>query len=121
MDPEQTQIQDLIVPTDSTTLVFSKISDAELIAKISNRINVWTNGQLFFNYLIHHYLSQYSAQIVRSEGTAIVDEIVFQKIVKNWRHNEAASHLSCIERAVTAHPLKDELLILYLRFLPLPV
>ena len=117
MDLAQYRMQHLIVSTNSTPLVFPKIKDDQLIATLSKRINVWTNGQPFLTSIIYRYLNQYSAQIVQSDGAAIVDEIVFQKIIKNWRENEAATHLLAIEQDLLAHPLKDALLILYMRFL----
>ncbi|MEL6554696.1 MAG: hypothetical protein AAFQ63_14690 [Cyanobacteria bacterium J06621_11] len=117
MDLEQYRMKDSIVLASHETLVFSRIKDVKLINRISERINVWTNGQPFLNCLIYQYLNQYSEQIVSAEGAAIVDEIVSQKIIKNWQQNKAATHLGEIEHVLLTHRCRDELLILYMRVL----
>ncbi|MEL6938269.1 MAG: hypothetical protein AAFO84_03650 [Cyanobacteria bacterium J06598_1] len=89
----------------------------DLAADILQRIYDWTHGQPFLTRLIYQYLQKYSVQIVMSEGVRLVDEVVQQKILKNWQTNEAANHLNNIGQALLAHAEQDKLLILYMRIL----
>ena len=61
-----------------------------MVDAIVSRIGEWTCGHPFLSEILYRYATQYSAQIVAAEGTGIVDEIVRQKILKNWQTNEAA-------------------------------
>ena len=117
MDSTQYRASNLIVFADYYNIIFPKIKDARLVTSILERAETWTCGQPFLTCLIYRYVQQYSAQIVRAEGAGIVDEIVQQKIIKNWQHNDAASHLNGIYQALLSYPAQDILLISYMQIL----
>ena len=94
-----------------------KVSEPFLIRRILKRTVWWTGRQPFLTQLIYSYLSQYSAQIIEAEDADIVDEIVRQKVIKNWRNNDAAKHLAVIEQGLLSFENQDTLLILYLQIL----
>ena len=99
-------------------VLFPKIKDPDAIAKIIERTQSWTAENLFLTQLIYQYIRQYSAQIIRTEGPdKIVDEVVRQKIVKNWRNNEAANLLCEIEQTLLRFECQDTLMVLYLQIL----
>lgn len=109
---------DSIALEDLDTIFFPKIKDPEAIAKIVQRTQSWTADNLFLTQLIYRYIRQYSAQIIQTEGPdSIVDEIVRQKIVKNWRTNEAAHLLCRIEQTLHSFDCQDTLMVLYLQIL----
>jgi len=104
----------LSVPDDSS---LQRIDDPEISDAIEQSIQRWTQGQPLLTDIIQKYIVRYSAQIIRQEGTGVVDEIVRRKVIKNWAENEAASYLSRIYHALTKSEAKDRLLIAYMQVL----
>lgn len=118
MDAKSCQTVDSVPLEDLGTVLFPKIKDPKTIATIIARTQSWTADNLFLTQLIYQYIRQYSAQIIQTEGANnIVDEIVHQKIIKNWRTNEAASLLCRIENTLHAFKCQDTLIVLYLQIL----
>lgn len=107
----------LTVSTKSADLAFSRIKDPRLIAAIVERTHYWTDGDPFLRRFIYEYVAQYSFQIVRSEGAGIVDEIVRQKIVRNWENNVDIPCLTRIKKSLFAFQDTDILLISYMQIL----
>jgi len=103
---------------DPNTALFPKVKDAKVTAQIIKRTRYWTAKNPFLTQVIYRYIRQYSAQIIHTEGAAnIVDEVVYQKIIKNWKSNEAAELLIQIERALHRFKCQDTLMVLYLQIL----
>ncbi len=102
---------------DFDEVLFSKIKDPQIAASVVDKINEWTGGQVFLTHLICQCIQQYSAQIVKAEGADIVEEIVREKIIKDWKCNAAAAHLNSLEQTVLSHQDKDALLIAYIQIL----
>lgn len=109
--------QPLTVSTQFADLAFSRIKDPHLVTSIVERTHYWTDGDPFLRRFIYDYVSQYSSQIVRSEGAGIVDEIVRQKIVRNWENTASIPCLNRIKESLFAFQDTDILLISYMQIL----
>ncbi|MEL6161364.1 MAG: hypothetical protein AAGJ95_08005 [Cyanobacteria bacterium J06554_11] len=109
--------QPLTISTRLADVAFPRIKDPSLVAAIVERTAEWTDGDPFFRRFIYDYVSQYSFQIVQSEGAGIVDEIVRQKIVRNWENNVNIPCLNRIKERLLAFQDRDILLILYMQIL----
>lgn len=117
MNAKQYRQAGLVTRVDFHSTIFRKLKDPKIIAAMIERAQSWTSGNLVLTRLIYEYIAQYSAQILYAEGADIVDEIVHQKIIKNWRNNDAAILLRHIEQALQSFEPQDTLLVLYLQIL----
>ena len=107
-----------VVIEDFSPALFPKIQDPEIVAELTESAQSWTAGNEPLTQLIYKYIRQYSAQIIQTEGANnIVNEIVCQKIIKNWRNNAAAALLCPIEQTLNQFERQDTLLVLYLQIL----
>lgn len=111
------QTQAAVVLADLKEELFSQMSDVDAVSDILEKIREWTGEQFFMTNLLCHYVVKYSSQIVEGKEAAIVDRIVYQKIVDDWENNAAAAHLKEIRDALLNYERKDALLLLYMQIL----
>lgn len=104
----------LSVPGNSS---LPKVIDLETASTLSATVERWTHGHPLLKGIIQKYVVRYSAQILRQEGAGVVNEIVRQKIIKNWTRNEAANYLNAICDVLLSSAHTDRVLITYMQVL----
>ena len=117
MNSENYHAQTSAALADLKEKLFSQMSGVDAISDILEKIREWTSEQVFMTNLLCHYVVKYSSQIVEGKEAAIVDRIVYQKIVDDWENNAAAAHLKEIRDAFLNYERKDALLLLYMQIL----
>ncbi len=111
------EVQTSAILADFKEEIFSQVSDASAVFDILEKIQEWTNGQFFMTNLLCDYVIKYSSEIIEGKEAAIVDRIVYQKIVDDWDSNAAAAHLKEIRDAILNYARRDSLLLLYIQIL----
>lgn len=117
MNSENHEAQTSAVLADFEEEIFAQISDVSAVSDILEKIQEWTNEQFFMTNLLCHYVIKYSSEIIEGKEAAIVDRIVYQKIVDDWESNAAAVHLKEIRDAILNYARRDSLLLLYIQIL----
>jgi OmpA-OmpF porin, OOP family len=117
MNAKKRQVQVLDILAAFEKALFSKIDDADTIARVLDKIQAWTSGQPYMTKLLCNYVMEHVAEIAAKKDASTIDTIVQQKIVAGWRNNSAANHLKKIEKALLNYSPRDSLLILYLQIL----
>ncbi|MEL6472420.1 MAG: hypothetical protein AAFQ74_22075, partial [Cyanobacteria bacterium J06623_4] len=95
----------------------NKIDQPQVVYSVLQKIQDWTNGQPFLTKLICQYVLPCAASIDSLEEVDVVDTLVEQKILKNWKNQGAANHLKQLEKTLLSYDNQDSLLILYLQIL----
>jgi len=93
------------------------VDSRETVSAILEKVQAWTGGQPFLTRLLCDYVLAASGAIARKKDPTIVDTLVRQKIIGNWKRNKAANHFKQIQKTLLDYEIRDSLLILYLQVL----
>ena len=82
-----------------------------------SQLQVWAGTTPYLVNLLGNQLIECIPPAVNGKEKRLLDKLVQQKVIENWRQNTAAAHFCEIESALLSYPQVDSLLILYLKVL----
>ncbi|MEO1390467.1 MAG: phosphate ABC transporter substrate-binding/OmpA family protein [Cyanobacteria bacterium J06634_6] len=117
MDLEHRSAQRLDAWIDLEKSLLSQVNDRRTVSAVFDKIQTWAGGQLFLTRLLCEYVAADVAAIAHQKDPTIVDRIVRQKFLNNWKKSDAANHFKQIQTTLLNYEARGALLILYLQTL----
>ena len=117
MNLENRPAQRLDAWIDLEETLLSQVNDRRIVSAVFEKIQTWAGGQLFLTRLLCGYVAADATAIAQQKDPAIVDRIVKQKFLNNWKKSDAANHFKQIQTTLLDYEARGALLILYLQTL----